>query len=195
MKEDRAAATRDAGPRIVVDLNDHVIEGVGAPQAVARPIRFELDRPVVAPVGRVFAPPVQRPNRPYRQPSAWPGQAVGAPPKSNQVETTRGGRAISLALIGLDSSAAERHRNPPGPSRQPALSAVAGPRADVEDCECGSTHIVLIGRLSPHRYGAKGLAGACAFPADCSTCRKRGTRHQPLRLFHGDGAQDSDCGR
>ena len=58
MNENRAAATGDPGPRVVVDLDEHVVEAVAAPKPVAWFIGRPREGAVVAPVGWVFAPGV-----------------------------------------------------------------------------------------------------------------------------------------
>jgi hypothetical protein len=67
MYEHRAAAPRNARARIVVDLDDHVVEPIGSPQTIARLPRLEPDGAIVASIRRVFAPTVRRTDPPYRQ--------------------------------------------------------------------------------------------------------------------------------
>src|SRR5215470_4074751 len=52
MQEYGAAAAGGARPRVVVDLDDEVVEVIVAPQPVARRANAATDMPVVASVGR-----------------------------------------------------------------------------------------------------------------------------------------------
>jgi len=54
--EHGAAATGDAGPRVVIDLNKDVVEVIVAPKPVAWFIGRPPEGAVVAPVGGIFAP-------------------------------------------------------------------------------------------------------------------------------------------
>ena len=58
MHEHGAAATGDAGTRIVVQLDDVVVEAVGARQMIGGAAFGQADRAVVVPVGRILAPAV-----------------------------------------------------------------------------------------------------------------------------------------
>ncbi len=60
MDEHGTAATGDAGPRIVIDLNKEVIEVIVAPKPVAWFIGRPPEGAVVPPVGGVFTPRVGR---------------------------------------------------------------------------------------------------------------------------------------
>jgi hypothetical protein len=72
MQEYSAAATGNARPSVVVDFDNQIVEAVGAPQPVAWFIGRPVEGPVVAPIGRIFAPGVVRANAPDRQQGAWP---------------------------------------------------------------------------------------------------------------------------
>src|SRR5262249_28649826 len=74
MQENSAAATGHAGPRVVIDFDDQIVEAVGPRQAIAWFTGRPLERLVVAPIGWVFTPGVVRPDPPDRQQSArpWP---------------------------------------------------------------------------------------------------------------------------
>ena len=61
--EYRAAAAGDAGPGIVVDLDDQVVEPVVTAEPVAWFIGRAPERPVIAPIRRVLAPGVVRRDR------------------------------------------------------------------------------------------------------------------------------------
>ena len=60
MDEHRAAAAGDAGPGIVVDFDDQVVEPSCRQQPVAWFIGRPPERPIIAPVRRVLAPGVDR---------------------------------------------------------------------------------------------------------------------------------------
>jgi hypothetical protein len=64
--EHGAAAKSHARPRVVIDLDQHVVEAVGPQQAVAWFIGRSAEWPVVAAVVRVLAPGVVRADAPYR---------------------------------------------------------------------------------------------------------------------------------
>jgi hypothetical protein len=80
MNEHGAAPTRDSGPRIVVDLNDKIVEVVGPVQPVAWLIGRAAVRAVVAAVSRVLAPGICSADAPNRQKSDGADQPVGPPP-------------------------------------------------------------------------------------------------------------------
>ena len=54
--EHGAAATGNPGPRVVIEFEKNVVEGVVAPEAVAWFIGRPPEGAVVAPVGGIFAP-------------------------------------------------------------------------------------------------------------------------------------------
>ena len=56
MQEDRAAAPGDPRPCVVIDLDNEVIEVIGALQTVARMLTVNPDRLVVMAVGWIFTP-------------------------------------------------------------------------------------------------------------------------------------------
>ena len=89
MHEHRAAAAGDARAGVVVELDDEVVEAVVAPEPVAWFIGRPPERPIVAPVGRVFAPGQRRIDAPRRQPGARPRPPIGAPPQAQRAGTGR----------------------------------------------------------------------------------------------------------
>src|SRR5262249_7669171 len=109
--ENRAAAARDPRAAIVVELDNQVVEVVGAPQAIAGLVRAALDCTIVPTVGRGFDPGVIGVDAPHRQQCARARQSVRAPPEPYQPERAAGCRAIAFALVGRNPGAAERHRN------------------------------------------------------------------------------------
>ena len=58
VNEDRTAAPRNTRARIVVNLDDEIVEIILARQAVDVCMRGYFDRPIVVAIGRVFAPAV-----------------------------------------------------------------------------------------------------------------------------------------
>src|SRR5438067_6680632 len=110
MQEHGAAAPGDARRRIVVDLDDEVVEMLLAPQPVAGLAARETNRLIVMPVGRVFAPGMFGTNRANRQEGLGPDMTVGAPPQPAWMEDAAGGAAVALALVGLDAATSKRDR-------------------------------------------------------------------------------------
>ena len=58
MDEHRAAASLHARPRVVVELDDEIVEVVGAREAVGIAVGRKLDRLIVVAIGRILAPGV-----------------------------------------------------------------------------------------------------------------------------------------
>jgi hypothetical protein len=56
--EYRTAASGDPGPRIVVDLDNQIVESIGAPEPITWFIGRAPESAIVAPVGRIFTPSV-----------------------------------------------------------------------------------------------------------------------------------------
>jgi hypothetical protein len=56
----RAAAAGDAGPDVVIDLDEQIVEPVIPPKAVAWFMGRSLKGLIIAPIGRIFAPGVSR---------------------------------------------------------------------------------------------------------------------------------------
>jgi hypothetical protein len=106
VQENRTASPGSPGPRVVVDLNDEVVEAVGALEPVPRLAGPTPNGAVVAPVGRIFAPGVGRADTPQREKAPRPGKPIGPPPKAQGMKTTARGAAIAFALIGSDAASA-----------------------------------------------------------------------------------------
>jgi hypothetical protein len=111
MQKHGAAAPGNAWPRVVVDLDNEIVETIGARQAVTAAIRRQPHRLVIMPVAGVFAPGVLGLDPPYRQVRPWPDVAVGAPPQLPRAEGASRGPAIALALVGEDAAPSQRHRD------------------------------------------------------------------------------------
>ena len=127
--EHRAASAGDARARVVIDLDNEIVEPVVAPQPVGRASLRHLHRLVVGAVVRVLAPAVVRTDWAHRQAGPWPRRPVGAPPQPPQLETAPRRAAIALALVGPDAAAAKRNRQRKPPRDQPAAAALGGPCA------------------------------------------------------------------
>jgi hypothetical protein len=78
--EHGAAATGNPGPRVVIEFEKNVVEGVVAPEAVAWFIGRPPERAVIAPISRIFTPGVggADPAKGERCPRAR--KAIGPPP-------------------------------------------------------------------------------------------------------------------
>src|ERR1700742_5242204 len=109
MDEHRAAAAGDSRARVVVDLDDEVVESVGAGEAVGRAPGRHLHRPIVMAVRRVLAPTVVEANPLHRQCGSRTAVALAAPPEPFRAEDTPRSTTIPLAFVGLDAAAPERH--------------------------------------------------------------------------------------
>jgi hypothetical protein len=141
MQEHGTAAAGGAGTRVVVDLDDEVIEMVVAPEPVAARIAGAPDRLILMPVGRVLAPGVGWRDGANGQVRARPHVAVGAPPQPARVEGAARGAAVAFALVGEDAAAPERDRDGPAVQRQPATLPI--PRGMVNpDCRKRRIHLV-----------------------------------------------------
>ncbi len=163
--EDGAAASGHPRPRVVVDLDDQVIEAVVA----AEPVAWFIGRPpeglVVAPVVWNLAPGVVRADVAHWQQCPRPRQAVGAPPQPHRAKMATRGAAIAFALIGLDAGAAECNGRRQRPGEQPALRFAARPGADADRAKCGPFHGPLLSQflgLIADSQGAMALV-SCPF--------------------------------
>ena len=116
----------------MVDFDDQVVESVVATEPVAWFIGRPTKGPVVAAVVRILAPGVGRADPAHRQRSVRPRQAIGPPPQPDRMKPAARGAAVALALVGLDSGAAERDRDDEAPGKEPALRALAGPAGDAD---------------------------------------------------------------
>jgi hypothetical protein len=180
MDEDRTAAARDPWSRIVINLDDHVVERISAPQTIAGLPGLQPDCTIVTSVRWVFAPSVQWADRSDGQKRPRPRQAVGAPPKADEPKASGRRGAVALPLVNLRSAAAERHRDSPGSGCEPPLPVVGRSCAHIDVGERYSMHIMLIGRLSLRRHGA-GRRVELALLPPIALLAARGTRQHPPR--------------
>lgn len=140
MDENSAAAAGHARPGVVVDFDDHVVEVIVS----AKPVAWFIGRPpeglVVAPVVRVLAPGIVRPDAAHGQQCPRPRQAIGAPPQPQWAKSAARGAAIAFALIGSDAGAAERNGRRKRAGQQPTLRFPARPGADADRAKCCPFH-------------------------------------------------------
>jgi hypothetical protein len=125
VNEHRAAAAGDSGPRIVVDLDNQIVETVGAAEPVAWFSGRAPEGPVIAAIRGILAPGEVGRDPPHRQGGARPLQTVSPPPQSNRMKPAGRRSAIALALIRLDATAAKRNAYGSGSSDHDALGATA----------------------------------------------------------------------
>src|SRR5665213_385922 len=132
MQEHRAAAAGDSRRNVVVDLDDEIVEMIGARQAVAALIALQPHGLIIVAARRVLAPGILRPDRTNRQKGFGPRVPIGAPPQPPWPKCASWGAAVALALVGLDAAAPERHRYRQAACREPALARIArrGANAD-----------------------------------------------------------------
>src|SRR6185312_4410473 len=127
MQEHGAATLRDARARIVVDLDNEIVEMIVAREAIAALVTRQPDRPVVMAVGRVLAPGVFAANRAHRDERLRPRMTVGTPPELPRMKRAARRAAIAFALVGADTAASKRYRNGESASGEPALPGISGP--------------------------------------------------------------------
>ncbi len=114
------------GARVVIDLDNEIIEVIVAPQPVAAAIAIQPHRLVVMAVVRILAPGVFGADGANRQEGARSRVAVGAPPQLPRPEGAPWGAAIALALVGPDAAAPQRDRDGAPARGQPAPARIAG---------------------------------------------------------------------
>ena len=138
--EHGAAAAINARPCVVIELKEHVVEPVVAPQPVPWFIGRAHEAAIVAPVSGVFAPGIGTADAARRQQCAWPRQKVGAPPQAYRVKTAARGAAVAFALVRLHAAPPKRHRHHQGAGAQPPLRAPAWPSADTDRAQRNPSH-------------------------------------------------------
>src|SRR5439155_1450896 len=107
MNDDGAAPTRHARARVMVDLDDEIVEVIVPPEAVAAVIGRALERTVVAAIGGIFTPSKGRINASGRQQCRRVRMAIRAPPQADEAKAAARCRAITLEFVGAKSAAAE----------------------------------------------------------------------------------------
>jgi hypothetical protein len=124
--EDSAAAPGDAWSGIVVDLDDKIVEPIGAPEPVAWFTGRPAEWPVVPPIGWVFTPSIIRSDAPDGKQGARPRQAISPPPQANRVKLPRRCRTIAFAFVCFDACPAQSRSNRALPGHEPSLRAQPG---------------------------------------------------------------------
>ena len=132
MQEHGTAATGDAGPRVVIDLDDQVVEPVVAPEPVAWLMGRAAKRAVVAAVAGILAPGHRRIDAGGRQPRCGLRTAVGAPPQPPKPEQAARRGPVTFALVGPDTGATQHDRDRKPACDQHAQAARARPGAHLE---------------------------------------------------------------
>src|SRR6266700_583603 len=133
-KLSRARCKNTALPRpaVVVDLDDEIIEMVGALEPVAALLASAPDPLVVVAIPGVLAPGVRPSDDPGRQECLRPAVAVASPPQLSRPIAAPGGAAIALALVGQNAAAPERHRNCQRSGGEPAPAWITGRRLNAD---------------------------------------------------------------
>ena len=170
MHENRAAASGDTRPRVVIDLDDEIVEMILAPEPVAGFIGPALERTIIAPVGGILAPGVVRSNRPDRQLRPRPRGAIGAPPEPPQLEQAARRATVAFALVGLNPSAPERYRDGEGARDQQAFSPM--PRSGTHREQIKRPAMVHAVRAAEHEVDHP-IVGCVQGPA-CPSCPSTG---------------------
>jgi hypothetical protein len=108
VNENRAAAPRDARPRIVVDFDNEIIKAVITTEPVAWFIGRAPKWLVVTAIGRILAPGIAFTDGADGKQAARPRQAIGPPPDSNGMKAAGGSAPIAFPLVGLDPAPPQR---------------------------------------------------------------------------------------
>lgn len=149
MNEHGAAAAGDARPRIVIEFDEDIVEGVVAAKPVAWFIGRPPERPIVTPVGRIFTPGVAGSDTTSRQQCSRMREAVGPPPQPHGTKSPARGAAVALALVRSHAGAPEGNGHGQVAGAEPALRSPPRPRTDLDP-----------GKRSP----SHGMAAAERFP-------------------------------
>ena len=139
--EHRAAASSHARPCVVVDFDNQIIKMVGSAQPVAGLSGHQPEGPIVAPVRRIFAPSIVRPDSLDRQARGRARPAVSSPPQPHQPESAARGGAVALALIRQDATAAKGNRQGQWAGDQPAFGVVARPDSHPQGLDSSRRHV------------------------------------------------------
>lgn len=119
----------------MINFDNEIIEVIAAAEPVAWFIGRSPEGAVVAAVGWVLAPSVGRADAAHGQQGARTRQAIGAPPEPQGVKAATRGAAVTFALIGANTAAAECDGHGQRAGDQPTLRASVRPRADVDASE------------------------------------------------------------
>ncbi len=132
MDKDRAAKSGNPRAGVVVDLDDDVVEPVGAPKPVAWFIGQPLKGMIVTPVVDVLAPSIGGANATKRKERPRANEPIGSPPQPHGVKPPTRRTAVALPLIRPDAGTAERDRHAPGAGEEPALRGPSRPCTNVD---------------------------------------------------------------
>src|SRR5262245_23211907 len=132
MQEHGAAATGNAGPYVVIDLDEVVVEPVVAPEAVAWLIGRAAEWAVVAAVGCILAPGQSGVDADGRQPRRGLWAAVRAPPQPPEAEPAARRGPVAFALVGPDTGTTQHDRDREMARDQHPAAAHARPGAHLE---------------------------------------------------------------
>lgn len=80
MYKNRATAAGNSRALVMIDLNDEIIEMIGAPQTITWYHRINPERAIIAPVAGVFRPSIVRFDSTQREVRTRWRAAIGAPP-------------------------------------------------------------------------------------------------------------------
>jgi hypothetical protein len=125
MDEHRAAAAGNAGPRVMINLDNEIVEMILTRQAIGSRMGADLDGLIVMAIGGVFTPAVRRSDALCRERGKWTCVPVRTPPEPAEAERAARGAAITFAFVGLNSAASERHRQYECSGRKPATPGIA----------------------------------------------------------------------
>jgi hypothetical protein len=78
--EHGASATGHPRSGIVVDLDDEIIEVVGAAQTITGNIGRAMNRAIIEAMTGILTPGIVGADPANRQQCPWPGRAIGPPP-------------------------------------------------------------------------------------------------------------------
>lgn len=138
--ENGAATSRHPRSRVMIDLDDQVIEVVRPPEAIAVHIGPCTKRTIIPAVGGRFAPGVVAMNWTYRQQSTRACQAIGAPPQPDQTKTAAWRSGISFPFVRSDASASKCYRKVQRSDREPSLPPVSGSGTNKNERKCDPAH-------------------------------------------------------
>ena len=119
-----AASLCDPGTRIVIDLNDEIVETIFSRKPVAFGVRRHLDGAVVAAVSGILAPGVGAADPACREGGAWAWMPVGAPPQPLESERAARRTSVAFTFICLDAAPAKCHWQRKNSGDQPASPPV-----------------------------------------------------------------------
>jgi hypothetical protein len=132
MDKDGAAAARNPRSRVVIELDNEIIQRILSRKAVGLAVLGDGDPLIVSAVVRLFAPTVISSDASHRQVRSGPDLAIGAPPQSLQTEAAAWRGAVAFTFVGFDAAAAKRHRQSEGACNQQAAGRLCRSAADSE---------------------------------------------------------------